>query len=83
MWYNSTTTKQNKGLKMKRIELTETELRSQYDEMLDDCYPIFKMGCLEFYPSDILKKMDNIAYECDLNDYYSNICNEYYCKDME
>ena len=68
---------------MTREVLTETELRNQYDEMLDECYPIVKIGYLEFYPSNILWKMDNIAYECGLSEYYDSICDEYYCKDME
>ena len=33
-----------------------------FDEMLDDVYPVYKIGELTFYPSQILKECDPIAY---------------------
>ena len=33
-----------------------------FDEMLDECYPVVKIGELTFYPSQILKECDPIAY---------------------
>ena len=40
-----------------------------YDEMLNDCYPITKIGCCEFEASRILKELDEIAYNVGYNDY--------------
>lgn len=44
-----------------------------YDELLDEIYPTFKMGDLEFWPSDILKSCDPIAYQCALSDYEDSV----------
>jgi hypothetical protein len=33
-----------------------------FDEMLDELYPVYKIGELTFYPSQILKDCDPIAY---------------------
>ncbi len=43
--------------------------RQDYDDMLDECYPEFKLGEMTFYPSDILKNCDPVAYRCGYNDY--------------
>ena len=40
-----------------------------YDEMLDECYDEFKIGEMTFYPSDILKSCDPVAYRCGFSDY--------------
>lgn len=34
-----------------------------FDEMLDECYPTYKIGTMEFYPSQILFECDPIAYQ--------------------
>lgn len=44
-----------------------------YDNFLDDCYELYKIGNLEFYPSDIMKSCDPIAYRCGMNDYFGDI----------
>lgn len=41
---------------------------SNYDDILDECYPTFKMGYLEFYPSQILRECDPVAYRCGVSD---------------
>ena len=50
-----------------RIE-TMDEAYSVYEEMLDESGPIEVAG-IEFFPSQILKEMDAIAYRCGFNDY--------------
>lgn len=40
-----------------------------YDEMLDECYPVMKIGELTFYPSQILKNCDPIAYQIGVREY--------------
>jgi hypothetical protein len=43
-----------------------------YNQMLDESGPVIIAG-LEFYPSDILKEMDPIAYRTSFNDYMDSI----------
>lgn len=54
---------------------------SDFDEMLDDCHETYNLGGMTFYPSDILKSCDPIAYRCSKSDYESNYdlddCEEY------
>lgn len=49
------------------------QLETIYDELLDDCYPVYKIGDLTFYPSQILKECDPIAYRCGLSDFESTL----------
>jgi hypothetical protein len=35
----------------------------KFDEFLDEIYPVFKIGELTFYPSDIFYNLDPLAYE--------------------
>ena len=39
------------------------------DELLDEIYPVYKMGELTFYPSQILRECDPIAYNEALLDF--------------
>ena len=39
-----------------------------YNQMLDESGPVVIAG-LDFYPSDILREMDQIAYDTGFNDY--------------
>lgn len=54
---------------------------SEFDEMLDDCHETYNLGGMTFYPSDILKSCDPVAYRCGKSDYESNYdlndCEEY------
>ena len=49
------------------------DIEAMFDEFLDEIYPSFQMGQLEFMPSDILKSCDPIAYRCGLADYESEL----------
>lgn len=61
------------------LEEKESELKSleegdnteEYEEMLNDSNPIIKIGSLEYTPSEVLKNVDEIAFNCGLNDYNS------------
>ena len=44
-----------------------------FDEMLDESYPVVEMGTLKFYPSQILKECDPIAYNEALLDFQDAI----------
>ena len=47
---------------------TMEEAYELYDQMLDESGPVVIAG-LDFYPSDILREMDQIAYDTNFNDY--------------
>jgi len=48
---------------------SEMTIEDRFDEMLDECYPVFKIGELTFYPSQILKECDPIAYRIGVSEY--------------
>ena len=54
---------------------------SEFDEVLDDCHETYNLGGMTFYPSDILKSCDPIAYRCAKSEYESDYdlddCEEY------
>jgi hypothetical protein len=51
---------------MKTIRLmSEADALREFDCMLDDCNEPYFLGYLEFSPSEILKKLDPVAYRCD------------------
>jgi hypothetical protein len=56
---------------MARLE--DYEIEEQYEEMLDDCYPSYKINGMEFTASTILKECDPIAYRVGLSDYESTL----------
>lgn len=45
------------------------EIKTMFDEMLDESYPVVEMGQLKFYPSQILRECDPIAYHEALLDF--------------
>ena len=49
--------------------ITEGEAIARYDEMLDECYPLVQIGTLSYSPSQVLKRVDPIAYQCDMSDW--------------
>ena len=48
-------------------EITEQE----FDEYLDEIYPPFYIGEVQFFASDVLKNCDPIAYRVAMSDYES------------
>ena len=48
---------------------TETEIEEQFDDFLDEVYPVVKIGELTFYPSQILKNCDPIAYRIGISEF--------------
>ena len=61
------------------FEYTCTE--EQFDDFLDDVEQSVNIYGIEFYPSDILKNCDPVAYRCAKADYEANFdvsdCEEY------
>lgn len=44
-------------------------MTAEFDEMLDECYPSVQIGGITFYPSNIVKECDPIAYRVWLSDW--------------
>jgi hypothetical protein len=44
-------------------------IKQEFDEMLDECYPTVEIGGVTFYPSQIVKDCDPIAYRVWLSDW--------------
>ncbi len=58
---------------LKENGINERAMESQYDDMLDDCYPVCKIANYSYCTSRALKEVDPVAYNCGLADY----CSEY------
>ena len=54
------------------IRMNANAAYNRYDDMLNESGPVV-IGGIEFYPSDILKEMDPIAYDTNFNDYMDSI----------
>jgi hypothetical protein len=59
-------------IKEECCSLSDLDIEIMHDEMLDDVYEPYVMGELTFYPSDILKDCDTIAYNMSIRDYINN-----------
>lgn len=49
------------------------EVKTMFDEMLDESYPVVEMGYLKFYPSQILRECDPVAYHQALLDFEDSV----------
>jgi hypothetical protein len=56
--------------------MSEEQARDDYDAYLNDCYGIVTIGYSEFYPSEVLKNCDPIAYRCGFADYVDSLLEE-------
>ena len=70
------------GQKQNEVDNFEYECsESDFDEMLDECHETYNIGYMTFYPSDVLKSCDPIAYRICKSDYESNFdlddCKDY------
>ena len=61
---------ENKQSEINSFEYEVSE--SEFDSYLDDVEETVTVCGITFYPSDILKSCDPIAYRCDKSDYESN-----------
>ena len=53
----------------------------EYNDFLDECYPMIEMMGIKFYPSTVLKECDPIAYDCGFYDYMDSIGIDRDCAD--
>ena len=49
--------------------ISEHEAEALYAELIDECHPTIKIFGVEYTPSQVLKKLDAIAYKCGFNDW--------------
>ncbi len=58
---------------------------NDYDDDLDSCYDEIKIGCCTFYPSEVLKECDPIAYRCGFDDFQNSVYEDalYYLEEEE
>tara|TARA_R100000781_G_scaffold110566_1_gene76108 strand:+ start:7807 stop:8007 length:201 start_codon:yes stop_codon:yes gene_type:complete len=54
-------------------EMSDDDLKEQYDEMLDEIYPEIKIGTLTFSPSRVLRELDPTAYRIGLSEYEDSL----------
>lgn len=47
----------------------ESDVKSQFEEMLDECYPEYEIAGVTLYPSEILRDCDPVAYRGALYEY--------------
>jgi hypothetical protein len=47
-----------------------------YDEMLDECYEEIEICGYSYTPSIALYRVDKIAYQCSMNDYYDSLSSD-------
>ena len=58
----------NKLLQPTEIEV-EKYTEEDYDNFLDECYPMVEMGSMSWSPSYVLSELDPIAYRCGFSDF--------------
>lgn len=49
--------------------IDESQALNLYDQMLDELYAPISIAGIEFDPSQVLKELDPIAYQCGFNDW--------------
>jgi hypothetical protein len=57
---------------------SEYSARGQYNDLLDEVYPMVKIGYSEFYPSEVMRSMDPIAYEEGFTEYCDSLADDGY-----
>ena len=61
---------ENLQSQLDNFEYEATE--SDFNDFLDECHNTVEVAGMEFYPSDVLKSCDPVAYRCMKSDYESN-----------
>ena len=54
---------------METFEPDEKEAEDAFDEMLDECCEPFRIGYLEYSPSQVLREVDPIVYRYSVNEF--------------
>jgi hypothetical protein len=56
--------------------LSEREAEQSFEEMLDECHDTLKIGYLEFSPSEVLRRLDPVAYREEFILYCDNLAED-------
>jgi hypothetical protein len=56
--------------------ITERQADERYEELLNECYPVVRIGGLTFDPAEIVKTLDPIAYDIGLSEFYDSLVEE-------
>jgi len=61
-------------------DLTELDVDSMYDDMLDECYDLSEVGgpFSHMLASKVLEECDPIAYRCGFTDWLDSLSDQYY-----
>jgi hypothetical protein len=68
-------------------DLDEIDMLEDYNNLLDECHDEVKVCGYSYAPSDALKRLDPVAYDCGYNDhlsstdYFVEVGDYYYCKE--
>ena len=54
------------------IILDENEMRTEYDNFLDECYGPVEIAGYTYDVSETFKRVDPVAYRCGFSDYAGN-----------
>ena len=49
--------------------------QEEYEKFLDDCYPVYEIGNIKFYPSTIFKT-DPIAFDMSCFEYFDSVLSD-------
>jgi len=56
--------------------IPEYKARQFFEEMMDECHPVVKVGYLSFAPSMVLRELDPVAYREDFIQYCDNMAED-------
>lgn len=65
-----------KALENTSIEELIDDIEDRYCEMLDEVYPEIQIGCITLNTSDVLRKMDPIAYNIGMSEYADSLASD-------
>jgi hypothetical protein len=57
--------------------LSMAEAEDMYDDMIDEVSGEVKIGSLTYIASEVLRRIDPIAYDCGFNDYLDSLFEDY------
>ena len=63
-------------LEQRKEELENNENEEEYDNYLDDCQGDINIGSLTYSASQVLKAVDEIAYNCGHSEYNDNLISD-------
>lgn len=56
--------------------LTDADIEQRHDDLIDDCYPAVVIGIYTWNASDVLKRMDPVAYRVSVIEYVDQMISD-------